>query len=825
MIGVALLRRFRSGRGVAVMAVTTLALGVAALTTTFGVVHAALVRLPPFRDADRLALLFLERNPAGEPPRQERWSFARFERLRATQQSFSALASFSPASVTLAADGDAELVYSERVSASYFDVLGVAPISGRLFDDGDDDPARPSPVAVIAHSLWSARFGADPNISGRTIRLNGVPLTVIGVLPAGFSGLSGRAAVWMPRTMSARVTYAEYVTTNQNFIAAIGRLRDGVSLDAADSELRVLGAAINRALPSDPDHPDERVTASAMSLNGARADVRVRRSLLVLLGAVALLHLLACANVINLLLGQTAARQREFAVRTALGVTRGRLFKDVFVDGLAVAAIAGAAGLLLAYWATSLVAPPASSWAALTGHVAPFDTPAFSAVHLVFGAIAAVLTAVLVAMPPAMLAARRADTSSGLRAGSRSVADAALSLRRPTMRGVIVSVEAALAALLVIAAGLFLDSFQRMRRADIGVNVERVLSFWVVPSEARVPPAIAPAFVSRLVERLQRVPGVESVSVDGGAPLSGSASSTLFIEGQPLPAVGQAPLITRHYVAPDHFKTLGIPLLRGRAFAITDTATSPRVAVISDSARRRFWPNENPIGRRVWFGGGSAFDSPERTVEIVGVVGDVLYQPFDRPANLASFYTAFTQFTYAARMVFLRTHVDPMAVLPEVRRAVASVDPELALQDVTPLADLVDGSWARRRFDTVLFSGFGLVALVLAATGIFAVLAYSVERRRREFGIRIALGAGRGRVIRHVLREGLAFPVVGILAGFVAAVAFTRVMQSSLYETSAKEPRVFAVISIVLLAAAALACLGPAWRATRADPIESLRAE
>jgi putative ABC transport system permease protein len=363
-----------------------------------------------------------------------------------------------------------------------------------------------------------------------------------------------------------------------------------------------------------------------------------------------------------------------------------------------------------------------------------------------------------------------------------------------------------------------------MRRVDPGVEPERVLTFWVVPSEARIPPAQAPAFVERLVTAIERAPGVEFVTVDGGGPLAGSASSTLFIDGRPEPPVGQAPAITRHYVAPNHFRTLGIPLLRGRAFTDADAAGMPGVAIVSESAARRFWPGEDPIGRRIWFGS-SIFNSRERSVEIVGVAGDVRYQPFDRPVNLSSVYTPYRQYTFAPRMVFVRGTGSPQALIPDVRRAVATVDPELALQEVRPLPDLLSGSWARRRYDATLFGGFGAVALLLACSGIFAVLAYSVQTRRREFGIRIALGARRERLIAQVLREGLAFPIAGIAAGLAAAVAFTRVLQSSLHETSAQDPAVFGTMTAVLLAASAAACLGPAWRATRADPIESLRAD
>ena len=794
------------------------------MTTTFGSVNAALFRQPPFHEAARLAVLHLQRNPTGEPPRQERWSYARFERLRRLQKSFEDIASYSPASVTLSSGADAELVSCERVSASYFSVLRIAAVRGRLFTEREDDPGAQAPVAVISDGLWTRSFASDPDIVGRTIRLNGVPLTVIGVLAPGFSGLSGRATIWIPRTMSSQITYAEYVTTNQNFIPAVGRLRPGVDLESARSELGVLGAEINRALPSDPQNPDERVTATATPLNRVRTGPLVRRSLFVLLGAVALLHLLACTNVINLMLGRATARQREYAVRAALGSSARRLFGQTLIEGFVLAAIGGAAGVMLAWWATAAVTPPASAWSTTYGELASFDLPAFSGIELIFGLTLAFATAVLVAIPSAINASR-VDVSRGLRTTSRSVAGGGLSLRAPTTRGVIVGVEAALAALLVVGAGLLLDSVRRMRQVDIGVDTDRVLTFWVIPSEARIPPAQAPAFITRLLAAIAPVPGVESVSVDGGGPLSGSASSTLFIAGQPTPPIGQAPLITRHYVAPDHFRTLGIPLLRGRGIAGTDSAGAPRVTVISESAARRFWPNEDPIGRRVWFGGGSNFDSPDRSAEIVGIVGDVRYQSFDRTVNLASFYTPYMQFTYPARMVFVRTAADPMSLVSDVRRAVGTVDPELALQDVRPLTDVVSTSWARRRFDATLFTGFGLAALLLAASGIFAVLAHSVESRRREFGIRIALGARTDRVLWQVLREGLAFPIAGLTLGLGAAIWITSVLQSLLFETSPQDGRVFAVVIAVIVGSSTLACLGPAWRATRADPIEALRSE
>lgn len=806
--------------------VLTLVLGIAVLTTTFGVINAALLRQPPFPDAGRLALLYLERNPEGEPPRQERWSFARFELMRKSQRSFEYVASYSPTTLTLSGEADPEPIEGERVSPSYFQLLQVGAARGRLFTDSEDDAAQPTPVVVLSHSLWTRRWAGDPSIIGRTIRLNGVPVSIIGVLPPGFAGLSGRAELWIPRTMSPLVTYAEYLTTNQNFISAVGRLRPGVSLTAARSELEILGATVNRALPSDPDFPQERVTATAITLNDARSDRTTRRSLLVLLGGVALLHLLACANAANLLLGRAAAKRRDWAVRVALGSSTGRLLGHILSEAFLLGLIGGALGIALAAWMSAVVAPPTNVWAPRNfyGSLAPFDSPAFGLGELAFGVGLTFTTALLVALPPAM-SVFRLHLSSGIKAGSRAIAEGAITLRRPSVRGIVVGLEAAFAMLLVVAAGLLIDSFRRMRQAPIGVEPANVLTFWVIPSEARIPPAAAPVFVSRLIEAVAKVTGVRSVSVDGGAPLAGTARSVLYIEGRPMPGPGEAPPVLRHYIAPDHFLTLGIPVRRGRVFTAADVAGAPRVTVISESAARQFWPNEDPLGKRVWFGGGSNFNSPDSSAQIVGVVADVVYSPLDQRPNFASFYTPYAQFTYAARMVFVRTVGDPLAVVSDVRKAVATVDPELAIRDVQPLTHILNDSWARHRFDAMLFGGFGLVALVLAASGIFAVLAHAVASRTREFGIRIALGENPRLMVWHVLREGMVFPLAGLAVGVALSLAATRVLQASLYGISPQEPRVFVGTAALLIVVAAAACLVPAWRATRADPMEALRAE
>ncbi len=767
----------------------TLAVGVGALGVSVGLVRSALFRQPPFPEAGRIAMVYLVRRPAGEPERRERWSYPRYQLLEARQQSFSRIANYSNPSFTLSGggDGDADLVKGELVSPGYFPVLGVRVMRGRLFGEAENDPVTPTPVALVSAELWRRRWGEDSTLVGRPIRVNGVELTVIGVLAPGFHGLTDAADLWVPATMAPKLTYADYVRTNQNFISVAGRLKPGVSLAAAEAELAVLGAAINRAQPSDARQPNEPASATALGLNAARVDAGVKRSLYVLLGAVLVLHLLACANVVNLLVGRVAARSKETTVRLALGSSPGRLFRHLLGVDLVLTVPGCLLGVLAAWWISSVLTPPTNVWAARNfyGSLAAFDTPSFGVAEVALGLV----TAVLVSVPPALLRSGR---------GSR-------------LRGGLVALEAALALLLVVTAGLLLDSYGRMRRVELGVDTRNVLTFWLVPSEARVPPAAAPAYVARMLDALHRIPGVVSASVDGGGPLAGTARGLLF---------DSVPVL-RHYVGPEQFATLGIPILRGRGFQAGDVAGAPKVSVISATAARRFWPGRDPIGQRVWFAGNAAFGSPDSSAEVVGIVGDVVYDPLDRRPNRASFYTSYAQFTYASRMFFVK----PIRPLAELRKAIQSVDPDVALRDVQTLDEVANGSWARTRFEAVLFGGFGAAALLLAASGIFAVLAFVVTSRTREFGIRIALGADAPRVWGLVLRQGLLFPAIGMLIGIAAAVGVTRVLRASLYEVSPLEPKVFLVTVALLLGAAVLACLIPAWRATRADPLETMRVE
>ena len=805
----------------------TLAAGVAALTLAFGVVDASVWRQPPFSEAARLAVLVTQRDEPEGTTHAERWSYPRIQLLRKSARSFSLVANFSPATVNIVDGGDPESVLGEVVSSQYFPLLRVAMLRGRAFAPGDDDAPRRQPVVIIGFDLWQRRFGGDPSVVGRALTVNGLPLTVIGVAPRGFRGVTDKADIWIPTTMAPSLTYAEYLTTNQNFISVVARLAPGVDPASANAELATLGRRINAELPPNDPVPGERITSTSVSLNATRIDSRARRSLFVLLGAVALLHMLACANAINLLLGRAAARRREASLRAALGGTTSRLVRHYGTEAFVAAAAGGVVGVIVAVWIGPLLSLPANVryWRNFYGSVGAFDAMDGGVRLALFGAAIALVTAFAAACAPAF-GLIRIDSMAGVNSGARGAAAGGGSLRRPSARGAIVALETALAVLLVVGAGLMVESFARMRQADIGIRTDHVLTFWVRPSEVLVPPSAAPRFVSQVVGAVSAIPGVVAVSVDGGMPLSGSASSTLIVMGRPVPArLDDAPPIDRHYVAPGHFKALGIPLVQGRAFTDDDDADHPRVAIISETAARRFWPGENPIGARVWFGGGSSFDRPDSSAEVVGVVGDVADEPLDGRANRASFYTPYRQFTYATRAVFVRTSVDPSAIIPAVRKAVASVVPGLPLYDVQTMEERAGGSWARHRFDAVLFAVFGAAALLLATVGTYAVVAYAVSRRTREMGIRMALGARPESVVSLVVREGLTFPAVGLAIGVAGALALTQLLQSELYGIGATDLRVFGATAALLACVSAIACVVPAVRATRADPLEALRAE
>lgn len=804
-------------RGVAVVAVATLALGIAATTTMFSAVYAALLRPLPFAGPDRLVLLFTTHTTPREGLVLSRWSRPLIDTLTASVTPYDSLASFSPSLVGISGgNGDPEQIDGEIVSPEYFRALQVPAARGRTFTPAEDGAAGTAPVAVLSDRLWRRRYNAESSV-GSTIRINDVPLTVVGIMPAGFSGLSEKSEIWIPRTMAPRLTYAEYLTTPQLFIGVVARLKDGVTLERANAEL----SAANAAFPVPQGYEGARWGALAQRVGDARVDATMRRSVLLLLAAAACVLLITCANVAGLLLARGRMRRRELAIRMAIGAGRARIVRQLLAESLVLAAAAGACGMVLATWSVDLFArhAPGVLW---TGRVtiSPFAAPALDARALLFALGVTLATSVLCGLMPA-LDTTRAEFTHALKEDERSGG-----ARRGLFRGLVVT-EIALAVLLLAAAGLLLDSFSRMQRLRGGFESEGVLTFWVRPPASRYSVREGPAIVERLLTTVEQVPGVQSAAVNRCTPFTGCSRTVLSFADRPNDPAN-APVVGRHYVSADYFKTLGIPVLAGRVLTPQDRADRPEVTVISEGAARRFWPGENPIGKRVWFGGTTGpFANPAHAVEIVGVVGDVKYEAVDWPNSVGrpEFYTSYLQFAYPDTMMIVKTRGSTSALVPALRRAVASVDPALPIYDVLTLDDRISGALSRPRFNAALVAGFAGAALLIAALGVYGMLSYSVSSRLREIGVRLALGAAPDRIVRFILAEGLRLAVSGVVIGLLAALAAGRRPRSLVVDVSPTDPRILAAVTALMLAVAGLAAFLPARRASAVDPIVVLRQE
>jgi putative ABC transport system permease protein len=801
-------------RGVAAVAILTLALGIGATTTMFSVVYATLLRPLPFPEPGRLVMLYVTRTTPRQGFVRMRWSRPGMDPLSAAR-SFETIASYTGSSIAIGGgDAAAEQIDAEFVSPAYFRALRVSPAAGRLLLDEEDGAPNAHPVAILSDRLWRRRFAADPAVLGSTIRVSDVPLTIVGVAPPGFTGLSGKSDVWMPRTMAPRLSYSDYLVSPQHFISVVARLKPGVSVAQAGAELKAMSD-----LFADEGAPtDAAWSAIAIPAGDARVEPTLRRSVIVLLAAAACVLLIACVNVAGLLLARARSRRREIAIRLAMGSSRGRLVRQLLTEGLLMAAVAGVVGTVVAAWGVALLARTSPGVIASFGNdyaaLASFAAPRLEPRVLLFAAAAALGTTGLFALAPA-LHASRADLVPALKEDDRGGG------RTRALGGLVVS-EVAIAVLLLAAAGLLLESFARMQNLRDGFSTDRVLTFWIRPPNSRYQPADGPAIVERMLERIEQVPGVESAAVNRATPFMGGSRSVIFFPGTTVDA-RSAPPVGRHYVSPDYFKTLGIPLRAGRPLADTDRPGRPPVAVVNETGARRFWPGENPIGKRVWFGTTTGpFSDPAHAVEIVGVVGDVKYEGLDQGYN-ADFYTSFRQFSYPDTMVLVKTRGPSESIVPSIRAAVASVDPAVPIYDVLTLDDRIGTAMARPRFNATLVGAFACAALLLAAIGVYGVLSYSVSSRLREIGVRVALGADARRVTGLVLGEGMRLAGIGSAIGVAAALALTRLMQGLLVGVVASNPRILAGGAIVMLVVAAVAAWLPARRASAVDPIVVLR--
>jgi predicted permease len=794
-------RQLRRSPAFTAIAILTLALGVGANTAIFSVVRGVLLRELPYTEADRLLRLFSTMNG-----RQTSVSPADFTDWRRDSKTFSALAASYESTVNLTGSGAAERFTQARVTANLFGVLGVRPVLGRTFVAGEDAEDAPR-VVVLSDGLWRSRFGADPDIVGRSLTLDGFPTVVIGVAPA-----SMRYPVPVDMWLTTRFAQSDLAESSRGarWIDVIGRLAPGASAEQAKGELATIARRLELHDPKHNTDVGTRVVPLQEQMVGT-----VRTPLIVVLAAVGLVMLIACANVASLLLGRTAARDGELAVRTALGAGRGRLVRQLLTESVCLALIGGAAGLALALWGTRLLVS-----------LAPADIPRLYDVRidgpvLLFTLGVTVVAALVFGSIPA-LHASGAQLASRLRDGNRGSRTRPGSARA---RGALVIGEMALAIMLLAGAGLLLRSLSRLRDVNPGFEPARVSTFTVTLSPVKYPRSDDHrAFGTALLEAVGRIPGVDSAALAFGLPLSGTSFQLSFdVDGRPAPPPNAEPRAQVRVVSAGYFGTMGIPLLRGRAFTPDDRPGGPQALVVSEETARRHFPGEDPIGKRIAFGWGRD-DGGRLSGEIVGIVGDVRHRSLSAEVS-PHVYAAFAQWPIDQLTVVMRSRGDPAATIAAARGAVASLDRDVPVYDAFTLATMVDRSLGQPRFYVLLLGVFAGLAVLLAAVGIYGVIAYTVQQRTREIGIRIALGASAERVVSMMVRRGLVLALAGVALGTAGAFAVTRVLRSLLYGVGARDPVTFVGVAVLLGVVALLASWIPARRAARVDPLTAMRAE
>jgi putative ABC transport system permease protein len=791
------LRVLRRSPGFTIVAVATLALGIAANATIFSVLQAVLLTPLPYREPDRLVNVG-EANRDGRPGNT---GFTTFLDWKAQARVFEDLAIIRPWTPTLIAGGEPERISGLRVSANFFRLLGVSPAVGRDFEPGDDTPARWQ-VVVISDGLWRRRFNADRGVVGRTIRMQDAEYRVIGVMPASFQPLISesfysRADMWAALGYDATLRNA---CRSCQHLRVIGRLRPGVALAAAERDINEVHQRLIRRFPNEYS-PSSRIAVATLAEVLASG---LRPALTALMGAVAFVLLIACANVANLLLARVAGRQHDLSIRAALGASRARIVRQLLTESAVLAGAGGALGLTLAAAAVPILV-----------HLAPVATPRLTSAHvdpavIAFGLVVSLATAIGFGLLPALHAAR-ADLFPALAGENRRTASAPSSFARRLLIGV----DVALAVVLLSGAGLMIRSVARLIGVDPGFDAQNVLTMQV---SLRGDDDTVVRTTEAMLARIRNVPGIVAAAVAGQIPLGGNFDTWGFhIEGRP--ATPDDPQVERYSVSPDYFPVMRIPLRRGRLLTEADRAGAERVMVVGEQTARTLWPGGDPIGHHVRIGG---TDGPPYT--IVGIAGDVRHYELARPPTM-QMYLSDWQLTDSFLTVVIRSSVAPAHLADPVRRAIWAGAPEVPVYEVAAMSDLVARSIGPRRFVMILLELFGAIAVLMTAIGIYGVIAYSVAERTREIGVRAALGASPAEIALMVLGSGLKVVAVALVAGVAVAAAATRFLESSLFGVSATDPTTFAAVAALLLLVTVVAQLVPVLRAVRIDPALALRTE
>jgi putative ABC transport system permease protein len=785
-------------------AVVTLGLGIGAATAIFSMVDAILLRPLPFQEQDRLVSVWGEMKQRGQTFVEI--SIQDYTGWRDHNESFSdlALVATNDADVALTGRDEPLHVRARLTSDNLFQVLGAQAFLGRTFLPGQEDKPGVN-VVLLSHGFWQRHFGSDPAVVGRQILLDGAPNIVVGVMPRGFH-YPDEADLWA--TLSG--IYAVPKLIDLRIFHAVGRLKPGATLEQARQDLLRISKQMEREHPATNQGYSSQLLPLTYEILGD-----TRPALLLLLGAVGLLLLIACANVAGLLLARAAGRQKETAIRTALGAQRARLIRQLLTESLLLALLAAGLGLLLAWGGLRVIVA-----------IGPGDIPRLDEVGLDgrvigFSLLAALVTAALFGLAPAFQTASP-DLTAALKEGGKSSA----SRHTSRLRNLLVAGEVALALVVLVMAGLVLRSFAELQRTDLGFRPQNLLTFRLTLYGSTYPEAHAwTNLFQSVLERVRALPGVEGAALVLLRPLSGPIGwdYDFTVEGQTPDQQASNPSSNHERVSPGYFTTMGIPLLQGRDFAATDTPGSQLVAIVNKSTADRFWPGQDPLGKRLRWGRALQTDSLWLTV--VGVVGDARYREIE--AVRPDLYVPFAQDPHWAMDVVLRTANDPLRLARPVAEAVRSIDPNLPVANLTTMEQEISDSIARPRLRTLILALFAGLSLVLAAVGLYGIIAYSVAQRSQEIGIRMALGADRGRVQRLVLTQGLGLTLAGLAAGLAgaAALAATGWLGSLLYNVAPHDLLTFAVVPLLLVAVALLASLLPARRATRVDPLVVLRAE
>ena len=790
------------------VAVVTLALGIGANTAIFSVVNELLLRPLPYRDAERIAMLW-EVTPEGR--RQNTTSRANFRAWRSQSTNYEYLAAFSDQRFNLTGDGEPEELSIQLASSDFFKVLGVEPIVGRTFLP-DDEPVGKPPVAVLSYGLWQRRFGGQSSVIGQPITLNGIKFTMIGVMPPNFqfhikhrSGTGRPAELWTVLPMPSGGTANE----RGRFLSVVARLKPGVSLEQAAAELRTIATRLSDEAPQFNKNYSAEVLPLREQFFGS-----VRRPLWLMLGAVAFVLLIACANVANLLLSLATTREKEIAVRAALGARRLRIVRQLLTESLLLALLGSALGLGFAWLGIKALI------AISPGDLVNLQTVGLNLTVLLWTLGVSLLTGIIFGMAPAFHISRL-NLNDSLKEGGKSESAQASGSRR--LRSALVVSEIALAVVLLASAGLLIRSFVRLQQVDRGFDTENILTMVIRLPAAKYPedPHII-TFFNQALERVRHLPNVRSVGMVNFLPLYGGlGSSTGFkIEGRPEPPPGQGPGTDVRVADAGYFQSMGIPLLRGRNFSDAEQREPRRVILINEALARKHFPGEDPIGRRLDV---AMFENPT-PAEIIGVVGNVRYDSLIDESPPAVYFPL-PDLAYPFMSLVIRTEGDPAALAPSVQREIRAVDPNQPVSDVRTMAQVMSEWVSRSRFNTLLLGLFAALATLLSAVGIFGVMNYSVALRTREIGLRLAVGAQPRQVLVLILKQGLLLTIFGIVLGLVAAFALTRLLSGLLFGVGAFDATTFSTISLLLVVVSLLACYLPARRAMRIDPLQALRYE